>query len=150
MRLAGMFQMYVNVVGVCWQQKHTDVCEDGTINLLLVSNGAVITGGRVVGRTLGITTDRKKTFPGRSCNRSAGQVASVSVSAETNSSLSIQQDRHTGSDETHKAAANRPQGQSMLHYGKLQPDSRAIDSCCVWGETSKRTALLCTRTQHQL
>lgn len=122
--------MYVNVVGVCWQQEHTDVCEDGTINLLLVSNGAVITGGRVVDRTLCIITDRKKTF--------VGQVASASASAETNSSLSIQQDRQTGpSDQTHKAADNRPQGQSMLHYGKLPPDSQAIDSCCVWGETSK-------------
>lgn len=47
--------MYVNVAGVCWQQKPTDVCEDGTINLLLVSNGAVMTGGRVVDRT-----DRQK------------------------------------------------------------------------------------------
>lgn len=52
--------MYVNVVGVCWQQKHSDVCEDGSINFLLVSNGAVITGGRVVNRTLRIITDRQK------------------------------------------------------------------------------------------
>lgn len=58
--------MYVNAVGVCWQQKHTDVGADVTINLLLVSSGAVITGGRVFDRTLCSTTDRKKTFPGRS------------------------------------------------------------------------------------
>lgn len=94
----------MNAVGVCWQQKHTDVCEDGTINLPLASNGAVITGGRAVDRTLRTTTDRKK----RSLD-----------APETNSSLSVQQARQTGSDETHKPAADRPQGQSMMHYGKL-------------------------------